>query len=124
GRDRQVFGKPLIKHQVWQHRIAELYTKAEAAKALVYKAADAFNTEKYVRREAVSFETVRLISMGKLFVGDVAQEIADFAVQFHGGMGYLEELWVARHYRDQRLFRIGAGASEVMKLIIAKTMGL
>ncbi|MCS6858421.1 MAG: acyl-CoA dehydrogenase family protein [Sandaracinaceae bacterium] len=124
GRDRQVFGKPLIKHQVWQHRIAELYTKAEAAKALVYKAADAFNTEKYVRREAVSFETVRLISMGKLFVGDVAQEIADFAVQFHGGMGYLEELWVARHYRDQRLFRIGAGSSEVMKLIIAKTMGL
>lgn len=123
GRERSVFNKPLIKHQVWQHKLAELYTKAEAAKALVYKAADAFNTDRYVNKGPVSYDTVKLIAMSKLFVGDVASEIADQCVQFHGGMGYLEELWVARYYRDQRLFRIGGGTSEVMKYMIAKLMG-
>ncbi len=123
GRERQVFGKPLIKREVWQHKLAELYTKAEAAKALTYKAADAFNEDRYVRKGEISFETTKLIAMSKLFVGDVAAEIADQVVQFHGGMGYLEELWVARHYRDSRLFRIGGGASEVMKYMIAKIQG-
>ncbi len=124
GRQRSVFNKPLVKHQVWQHRLAELYTKAEAGKALAYKAAEAFNADRYVNRGPISFETVKLIAMSKLFVGDVADEVADFAVQFHGGMGYLEDLWVARYYRDQRLFRIGGGTSEVMKYMIAKIMGL
>ena len=54
----------------------------------------------------------------------MTHDIADFAVQFHGGMGYLEELWVSRYYRDQRLFRIGGGTDEVMKYMIAKIMGL
>lgn len=124
GRERSVFNKPLIKHQVWQHKLAELYTKAEAAKSLVYRAADAFNTDRYVNHGPISYETVKLIAMSKLFVGDVASEIADQAVQFHGGMGYLEDLWVARYYRDHRLFRIGGGTSEVMKYMIAKIMGL
>ncbi len=124
GRERSVFNKPLIKHQVWQHKLAELYTKAEAAKALVYKAADSFNSERYVSHAPISYDTVKLIAMSKLFVGDVANEIADQAVQFHGGMGYLEDLWVSRYYRDQRLFRIGGGTSEVMKYMIAKIMGL
>ena len=120
GRQRHVFGKPLIKREVWQHKLAELYTKAEAAKALVYKAGDGFNTDRYVKKGDISFETTKLIAMSKLFVGDVTSEIADQVVQFHGGMGYLEDLWVARYYRDQRLFRIGGGASEVMKYMIAK----
>jgi citronellyl-CoA dehydrogenase len=124
GRERSVFNKPLIKHQVWQHKLAELYTKAEAARSLVYRAADAFNTDRYVNHGPISYDTVKLIAMSKLFVGDVASEIADQAVQFHGGMGYLEDLWVARYYRDHRLFRIGGGTSEVMKYMIAKIMGL
>ncbi|UJR85197.1 acyl-CoA dehydrogenase family protein [Sandaracinus amylolyticus] len=123
GRERHVFGKPLIKREVWQHKLADLYTKAEAGKALVYKAADAFNTDRYVRKGDISFETTKLIAMSKLFVGDVSSEIADQVVQFHGGMGYLEDLWVSRYYRDQRLFRIGGGASEVMKYMIAKISG-
>ena len=61
--------------------------------------------------------------MSKLVVGDVADEVADQMVQIHGGMGYLEELWVSRYYRDQRLFRIGGGTSEVMKYMISKIMG-
>ncbi len=123
GRERMAFGKPLIKREVWQHKLAELYTKCEAAKALVYKSADAFNHDRYVTQGDVSFETTKLIAMSKLFVGDVASEVADQVVQFHGGMGYLEELWVSRYFRDQRLFRIGGGTSEVMKYMIAKLSG-
>lgn len=123
GRERQAFGKPLLAREVWKHKFADLYTKAEAAKALCYSAAEDFNRERYVHKSEISFETVKKIAMCKLFVGDVANEAIDTAVQFHGGMGYLEELWVARAFRDQRLFRIGGGTSEVMKYMIAKIMG-
>ena len=123
GRDRKAFGKPLLKREVWQHRFAELFTKAEAAQALCYRAAASYNSDKYVRNHEVTPQTVRLVSMSKLFVGDVTGEIADTAMQFHGGMGYLEEGWVARAWRDQRLFRIGGGTSEVMKYMLAKLYG-
>jgi len=124
GRDRSAFGKPLTKREYWQQKFVELYTKYEAARALTYEATDRYNQEKYVDRGAVSMETTRLISMSKAFVGDVTAEIMDQCVQFHGGMGYLEELWVARAWRDARLFRIGGGATEVMRYAIAKIMGL
>jgi citronellyl-CoA dehydrogenase len=123
GRERTVFGAPLIQREVWQHKFADLYTRAEAAHALTYRAAAAFNDDRYVRRAALSSATTKLVAMSKLFVGDVASEIADQVVQFHGGMGYLEELWVARYYRDHRLFRIAGGTSEVMKYLIAKVSG-
>ncbi len=123
GRERQAFGKPLMTREVWKHKFADLYTKAEAAKALCYSSVEDFNRERYLNKSEISFETVKKIAMCKLFVGDVANEVIDTAVQFHGGMGYLEELWVARAYRDSRLFRIGGGTSEVMKYMIAKIMG-
>lgn len=123
GRERQAFGKPLIKREYWQQKLVELYTKVEAAKALSYKAVDAYNTDKYVTKGEVQFETTKLVSMAKVFVGDVAHEVIDQCVQFHGGMGYLEDLWVARAYRDQRLLRIGGGTTEVMRYAIAKILG-
>ncbi|MBZ0119154.1 MAG: acyl-CoA dehydrogenase family protein [Sandaracinaceae bacterium] len=123
GRERQAFGKPILKREVWQHKFADLYTKAEAAKALCYSTVEAFNKERYIDKAEISFETVKKIAMCKLFVGDVASESIDTCLQFHGGMGYLEDLWVARAWRDQRLFRIGGGTSEVMKYMIAKIMG-
>ena len=89
----------------------------------MYRAADAFNTDRYVKKGDISFETTKLIAMSKLFVGDVSSEVADQVVQFHGGMGYLEEMWVSQYFRDQRLFRIGGGTSEVMKYMIAKISG-
>ena len=124
GRDRVAFGKPIIKREVWQHRFADLATKIEAAEALTYRAADRYNHERYVAREPVSFETTKLISMAKVFVGDVASEVVDTVLQFHGGWGYIEEFRVARAWRDQRLFRIGGGTSETMRYYIAKLMGL
>jgi citronellyl-CoA dehydrogenase len=123
GRERQAFGKPLIKREYWQQKLVELYIKYEAGKALTYKAAEAYNQEKYVDNAPISMETTRLISMSKAFVGDVTGEIMDQCMQFHGGMGYLEELWVARAWRDQRLLRIGGGTTEVMRYAVAKMMG-
>ena len=123
GRERVAFGKPLIKREYWQQKFVDLYTKYEAAKALTYNACAAYNEDKFVNEGMVSMETTRLTSMAKAYVGDVTAEVMDQCVQFHGGMGYLEELWVARAWRDARLFRIGGGATEVMRYTVAKIMG-
>jgi citronellyl-CoA dehydrogenase len=124
GKERTAFGKPLIKREYWQQKLVEMYTKYEAAQALTYKACEAYNREKFVEKGPVSMETTRLTSMAKAYVGDVTGEIFDTCLQFHGGMGYLEEMWVARAWRDQRLLRIGGGATEVMRYAVAKIMGL
>jgi citronellyl-CoA dehydrogenase len=124
GRDRKAFGKPIIKREYWQHVFVDLFAKLEAAKALAYKGADLYNEDKYIKKDNVSMETVRLISLAKVFVGDVMSEIADQCLQFHGGAGYIEEYHVARAWRDQRLFRIGGGTTETMRYYVAKLMGL
>jgi citronellyl-CoA dehydrogenase len=124
GRERVAFGKPLIKREYWQQKFVDLYTKYEAGKALTYNACAAYNEDKFVNQGALSMETTRIVSMAKAYVGDVTAEIMDQCVQFHGGMGYLEDLWVARAWRDARLFRIGGGATEVMRYAVAKIMGL
>ena len=123
GRERVAFGKPLIKREYWQQKFVDLYTKYEAAKALTYNACAAYNEDKYVNQGMLSMETTRIVSMAKAYVGDVTAEIMDQCMQFHGGMGYLEDLWVARAWRDARLFRIGGGATEVMRYAVAKIMG-
>lgn len=123
GRERVAFGKPLIKREYWKQKFADLYIKQEAAEALAYKACEAYNEEKYVKKGMLSMETTKLVSMTKAYTGDVTAEIMDECVQFHGGMGYLEELWVARAWRDARLLRIGGGATEVMRYAIAKILG-
>lgn len=123
GRERTAFGKPLIKREYWQQKFVDLYTKYEAAKALTYNACAAYNDEKFVKQGMLSMETTRIVSMSKAYVGDVTAEIMDQCMQFHGGMGYLEDLWVARAWRDARLFRIGGGATEVMRYATAKIMG-
>ena len=123
GRERTAFGKPLIKREYWQQKFVDLYTKYEAGKALTYNACAAYNEDKFVNQGALSMETTRIVSMAKAYVGDVTAEIMDQCLQFHGGMGYLEDLWVARAWRDARLFRIGGGATEVMRYAVAKIMG-
>ena len=124
GRERVAFGKPLIKREYWQQKFVDLYTKYEAGKALSYNACAAYNEDRYARNQPPSMETTRLVSMSKAYVGDVTAEILDQCLQFHGGMGYLEDMWVARAWRDGRLLRIGGGATEVMRYTLAKIMGL
>ena len=124
GRERKAFGKPIIKREYWQHKFVDLTARLEAARALTYKAADMYNTEKYVNKTPISFETVKFISMAKIFVAELGTEIMDQCLQFHGGWGYIEEYPIARAWRDQRLLRIGGGTTETMRYYVAKLMGL
>lgn len=124
GRDRKAFGKPIIKREYWQHKFVDLYAKLEAGKALSYKACEAYNDERYVKNEPVSFDTVKLISLAKIFVGEIGTEILDQCLQFYGGAGYMEEFKIGRAWRDQRLLRIGGGTTETMRYYVAKLMGL
>lgn len=114
-RERMAFGKPLLDNQFVQFKLAELQTEVECVRALLYRA-----TGLYVAGEDV----LQLASMAKLKSGRVAREVADWCVQFWGGMGYMEETRVNRYWRDSRLGSIGGGADEVMLGIIARTMGL
>jgi citronellyl-CoA dehydrogenase len=111
GNERNAFGKPLIKFQVWKHKFVEHLTAIEAARWLTYRACDLFN-----RKEAA----VKEISMAKLFACDLIQRVVYDCQQFHGGMGYVLETPVARAFRDARLLTIGGGTSEIMKEIISK----
>jgi citronellyl-CoA dehydrogenase len=123
-RNRTVFGKPVIKREYWQHKIVDLMGKLEAARSLAYRGAEGYNADKHVAGGAVSLSTVKLISLAKIFVGDVMSEIADQCLQLHGGWGYIEEFPIARAWRDQRLFRIGGGTTETMRYYVAKLVGL
>lgn len=115
GREREAFGKPIIKFQVWKHRFVEHLTSIEASKRLNYHASDLFNQKEMAVKE---------ISMAKLFAGDLAQKVAYDCMQFYGGMGYITETPIARAWRDVRLITIGGGTSEIMKEIISKLVEL
>ena len=123
GRERTAFGKPIIKREVWQHKFVDLYTRVEAARAFVYQATTDYNREKYIEHTDVSMDTVKVVSMCKIFVGDLLGEVLDQCLQFHGGAGYLEEYPIARAWRDGRLLRIGGGTTETMRYYVAKLMG-
>jgi citronellyl-CoA dehydrogenase len=114
-RQRQAFGKPLLDNQFIQYKLAELKTELEALRALIYVA-----THTYVNGGNV----VELASMAKLKAGRLSRDIADWCMQFQGGMGYTWDNPVSRAYRDYRLGSIGGGADEVMLMVIARQMGL
>lgn len=114
GREREAFGRPLIKFQVWRHKFVEHLAAIEAAKRLTYHAVELFDAKE---------NPVKEISMAKLFACDLIQKVAYDCQQFFGGMGYIEETPIARAWRDSRLLTIGGGTSEVMKEIISKLSG-
>lgn len=114
-RQRIAFGKPLLDNQFIQFKLAELKTELEALRGLVYMA-----TQTYVS----GGDVVELASMAKLKAGRLSREIAQWCMQFQGGMGYTWDNPVSRAYRDFRLCSIGGGADEVMMQVIAKQMGL
>lgn len=114
-RQRKTFGKPLIENQWIYFKLSELLTEIELLRQLCYHC-----TRKLLAGE----DFTREASMAKLKAGRLVRETADTCVQFHGGMGYMEEYPLARYYRDSRLLSIGAGADEVMLGIIAKYEGI
>jgi len=112
---RSTFGKPIGKHQVIRHALAEMATEIEAAQQLVYSAAVKVARGEYPVRE---------ISMAKLLTGEVAWKVVDKALQIFGGYGYSMELPIQRAWRDMRLIRIGGGTDEVMRDVIGRMEGL
>jgi citronellyl-CoA dehydrogenase len=114
-RQRQAFGRPLLDNQFIQYKLAELKTELEALRALIYVA-----TQTYID----GGDVVELASMAKLKAGRLSRDIADWCMQFQGGMGYTWDNPVSRAYRDYRLGSIGGGADEVMLMVIARHMGL
>ncbi|MGN6243978.1 MAG: acyl-CoA dehydrogenase family protein [Motilibacteraceae bacterium] len=112
---REVFGKPLMANQYLQYRLAELFAEVDVCKSYNRSAAEA-----YVAGEDVT----KYATVAKLKAGRLSREVADACVQFHGGMGYVEENWPARYFRDSRLISIGGGADEVMLRVIAMLEGM
>ena len=110
-RGRHAFGRALIDNQWIHFRLAELLTEVEALRQLNYHC---------VRLLVAGEDVTKEVSMAKLKAGRLAREVADACVQFHGGMGYVEEYPMARYFRDARLLSIGGGADEIMLGIIAK----
>ena len=113
--ERHAFGRPIAKFQVTRHKFAEMATKLEAARQLVYTTAWRFANGEYPVRE---------ISMAKLFASRIACEVADECLQIYGGAGYMREYGVERAWRDLRLNRIGAGTDEIMLEVIGRSYGL
>src|SRR4030081_3410371 len=114
-KEREAFGKAIGHFQVIRHKFAEMATKIETARQMVYVTAWRFNNGEYPVRE---------ISMAKLHAARVACEVADECIQIHGGAGYMKEYGVERVWRDMRLNRIGAGTDEIMLDVIGRSYGL
>jgi alkylation response protein AidB-like acyl-CoA dehydrogenase len=113
--ERTAFGRPIGRFQATRHKFADMATKIEAARQLVYTTAWRFANDEYPVRE---------ISMAKLYAARIACEVTDECLQIHGGAGYMKEYGIERAWRDARLHRIGAGTDEVMLDVIGRSYGL
>jgi alkylation response protein AidB-like acyl-CoA dehydrogenase len=114
-KERTAFGRPIGNFQVIRHKFAEMATKLETARQMVYMTA---------WRQCNGDYPVREISMAKLYASRIACEVADECLQIHGGAGYMKEYGIERAWRDLRLNRIGAGTDEIMLEVIGRSYGL
>lgn len=114
-RTRQAFGGPIGLLQLIQQKIADMKTRIEASRGLIYNAALAKERSK---RDGSRFTLEA--AMAKLFASETAMFVTDEALQIHGGMGYSKELPLERYYRDARITRIYEGTSEIQRIVIAR----
>jgi short-chain 2-methylacyl-CoA dehydrogenase len=114
-RERRQFGKPIARFQAVQFRLADMATEIEAGRALVYKAAWLKDQNRPFAKEA---------AMAKLYTGELSNRAVDWALQIHGGYGFMDEYPISRLYRDQKVLEIGEGTNEVQRMVIAKHLGL
>jgi len=112
-KQRQQFGRPIAKFQAIQWMIAEMATKIEASRFLVYNAAYKKDIGEKISKDA---------AMAKLFASDTAMDSAIKAVQIHGGYGYTKEYTVERLFRDAKITEIYEGTSEILKMVIAGSL--
>jgi alkylation response protein AidB-like acyl-CoA dehydrogenase len=112
-KERKQFGKKLAQFQVTQHKLADMATKIETARLLVYKAAWNYDKGRI---------DPKLTSMAKMYAARTAVEVADEAIQMHGGYGYMLEYEVERFYRDSKIMEIYEGTREIQKNTIASAI--
>ncbi|MBI9033596.1 MAG: acyl-CoA dehydrogenase family protein [Bacteroidales bacterium] len=112
---RKQFGKEIGKFQIIAFKLADMATKIELARNLLYKACWLKDNKHPYGKEA---------AMAKLYCSEIAKEVADEAVQIHGGYGLMKDYPIERFYRDQRLLQIGEGTSEIQRLVISRLIGL
>jgi len=114
-RERMLFGKPLAKLQVTQHKFVDMLIQITAAQELAYRC---------MRKMVAGEDATVDISLAKVFVTTMQQLVATTCMQLFGGAGYCWENPAARAFVDTRLASIGGGADEVMKSYVAKMLGI
>lgn len=112
-KERKAFGKHLTEHQAIQFKLADMATKIDAARLLVWQAA-------YLKDQKKDF--VKAAAMAKLFASQIAQEVTTEAVQIHGGYGYVKEFHVERLMRDAKITQIYEGTTEIQKMVISREL--
>jgi len=112
--DREQFGQSISEFQAIQHKLADMHTKTEAARQLTYKSAWSVTNE--------DDDLTALASMAKEYSSRIAVDVADEAVQIHGGAGFVNDFDVERLYRDSKITQIYEGTSEIQKNIIAREL--
>jgi acyl-CoA dehydrogenase len=113
-RDRETFGRPLITRQTIRHLLVDMYRRTDVARAY---------TRSVAQRYAAGENLVVEAALAKQTAVEAAEFVVDRAVQIHGGMGYMREVEIERHYRDVRVLGIGGGATEVMTDLAARLLG-
>lgn len=111
---RKQFGKAISKFQINSFKLADMALKIELARNLLYKACWLKDNDQPFAKEA---------AMSKLYCSEIAREVADEALQLHGGYGLMKDYDIERFYRDQRLLQIGEGTSEIQRMVIARYIG-
>jgi alkylation response protein AidB-like acyl-CoA dehydrogenase len=112
-RERHAFGKPIGEHQAVNFRLADMATKIDVARQMVWHAAALRDAGEPCLKEA---------SMAKLFASEMAEQVASDAIQIHGGYGYVAEFPVERIYRDVRVCQIYEGTSDIQRLVIGRAV--
>ena len=113
--ERYQFGKPIASFQAVRFRLADMATEIEAGRNLVYRAAWLKDQGRQFALEA---------AMAKLYTGELSNRVVNWALQIHGGYGFMDEFAISRLYRDQKILEIGEGTNEVQRMVIAKHLGL
>jgi short-chain 2-methylacyl-CoA dehydrogenase len=113
--ERKQFGQPISKFQAVQFRLADMATEIEAGRTMVYKAA-------WLKDQDRDFGLAA--AQAKLYTGELSNRAVNWALQIHGGYGYMDEYAVSRLYRDQKILEIGEGTNEVQRMVIARHLGL
>lgn len=112
-KERVAFGKPIVEHQAIAFRLADMATRIEAARQLVWHAAS---------RKDAGLSCLTEASMAKLFASEMAERVCSDAIQIHGGYGYCTDFPVERLYRDVRVCQIYEGTSDIQRLVIARSL--